>query len=1475
MERVKPGLLMARPGGEADPARCDNPPVLPASFHPLVRDWFGSQFAAPTPVQERGWEAIAAGRHALLSAPTGSGKTLAAFLACLDRLVRAGLDGTLEEAPRVVYVSPLKALSNDIHKNLQEPLAGIAALARERGLALPEIRIAVRTGDTPAKDRQKQARRPPHLWITTPESLYILLTSESGRRGLAATGTVIVDEIHAVADDKRGAHLALSLERLAALAGRPLQRVGLSATVRPIEEVARFLVGAGEAGEVGDAGGPGRARRPGHAGQAGGCIIVDEGHRRRLDLGLEVPRDELGPIATLAIWDATLDRIAALAEEHRTTLVFVNTRRLVERVSHQLAMRLGDASVVAHHGSLAKATRLRAEERLKAGDTRVCVATASLELGIDIGSVDLVCQVGSPRSVSVALQRIGRSGHALGRVPKGRLFPLTRDELVECAALLRLAAKGELDQLWMPAWPLDVLAQQIAAACACEPWEEEALYALARRAWTYRDLPRARFDAVVAMLSDGFATARGRRAALLHRDGVNHILRARRGTRLTALTCGGAIPDNADYDVVQDPAGTFVGRVNEDFAIESMAGDVFLLGNTAWRIRRIERGRLRVEAAPGATPTVPFWLGEAPSRTAELSAAVGDLRAEVEAGLAEPEATRRALVDAGLPEAAAAAIVAYIEEGRRVLGTVPTARRIVAERFFDESGGQQVVIHAPLGGRINRAWGLALRKRFCRSFDFELQAAATDDGINLSIGPQHSFPLGDIFRLVRAREVGEVVTQAVLPSPIFTARWRWSATRALAVPRFEGGRKVPPPLLRMRCDDLLAAVFPAQVACQDNAPGGDIPIPDHPLVFETLRDALEDAMDVPGLAALLRQVESGGIEIAARDTPQPSVFAHAILNAMPYAFLDDAPLEERRARAVALRRALPEDARELGRLDPLAIAAVSDDAWPRPRDVEEMHEALLGLVLLPEAALRARFPAEAGEWIATLAADGRVARLAGAPATTAVAATERRDAAAAALAGSDTAVLAVVRGWAEVSGPFTAAALAAATGLAPGAVDIAVAALEGEGLLLRGAFLPGGPAAAMGAGATAGGAAAQGAAPTPDTLEWCDRRILARIHRATVAALRREIEPVPPLVFLRFLAAWQHAAPGTRVRGADGLLQVIEILQGFEAPVEAWEGSILPARVERYDPDDLERLCLGGQVAWARAARRGAEAGAPGGDVRGGDGRGAAVRRPARARTAGAFHRGSLITLALRDDLAWLLPRAARPALSSRAAAVAEHLDARGASFPTEIGAALRLLPAELDAAIGELVATGVATLDGVAALRRIAGIVRRRSGRVATRGGGPTRFVRHRGTARLGGEGRVTLLDRAHAEPEDAPEQRAGQLLRRWGVLFRDLLEREPAAPAWRDLLPALRRAEARGEVRGGRFVDGFTGEQFALAEAVDALRAERRAEPRTESHEIAPSDPLNLAGILTPGPRVPSAGRARVLFAGSAPERAAAPQP
>ena len=688
-------------------------------LHPLVRDWFLSRFEAPTEAQTQGWPAIAQGRHTLIAAPTGSGKTLAAFLMCIDGLVRRALMGDLPATTQVVYVSPLKALSNDIRKNLEAPLSEIQALALERGLILPEIRASVRTGDTPAYERQKMAKQPPHILITTPESLYILLTSESGRRGLKGVRTLILDEIHAVADDKRGSHLALSVERLCALTDAPITRVGLSATQRPIEEMARFLVG--NAHIDGD-GTP-------------NCLVVDTGHARTIDLAIRLPKRELGPIASHEQWGETLDDVADLVQAHETTLMFVNTRRLVERLSHQLSERLGESAVVAHHGSLSRSTRLAAEDKLKRGEVKVCVATASLELGIDIGDVDLVCQIGSPRSIGLLLQRIGRSGHSLGGVPKGRLFPLTRDELVECTALLRAVRRGELDTLRVPPWPLDVMAQQMVAACAVEEWSEDELFDLCRRAYPYRDLSRDKFDQITQVLSEGFASRRGRGGAYLHRDGVHGRLNGRRGARIAAMTGGGAIPDNADYDVIVDPEEVFVGTVNEDFAIESVAGDVFLLGNNPWKIRRVESGRVRVEDAHGLPPNIPFWLGEAPGRTRELSQEVTDLREAVSQRLERPlTAERWVMEETGVEQEAAGQLVAYLAEGARVLGMVPTGRRVVAERFFDDSGGMQLVIHAPFGSRVNRAWGMALRKRICRTFDFELQAAATDDGLNFSLG---------------------------------------------------------------------------------------------------------------------------------------------------------------------------------------------------------------------------------------------------------------------------------------------------------------------------------------------------------------------------------------------------------------------------------------------------------------------------------------------------------------------------------------------------------------------------------------------------------------------------------------------------------------------------------------------------------------------------------------------------------------------
>ena len=1434
-------------------------------FHPIIQRWFAGRFDGPTEAQALGWPAIAQGRHTLIAAPTGSGKTLAAFLNSLDSLVRQGLEGELPNATQVVYVSPLKALSNDVHRNLEEPLAEITAMAQELGTPLPEIRAAVRTGDTPARERLAHAKNPPHVLITTPESLFILLTSERGRRGLKSVHTLILDELHAVVGNKRGSHLSLSVERLCHLASGPITRIGLSATQRPIEEVARFLVGSesqpfndGSTAAYDERSGEGsewleNQQSPGPRKWVQGCTLVDTGHRRAMDLAIELPEgQELGPIATHELWAQALDQIADQVRSHKTTLVFVNTRRLVERIAHQLSERLGEEQVVAHHGSLSRTTRLDAERRLKQGQVQVCVATASLELGIDIGDVDLVCQIGSPRAIGVAIQRIGRSGHSLRGTPKGRLYPLTRDELVEVLALLRAVHRGELDTLTIPPWPLDILAQQIVAACACEEWEEEALYDLVRQAYPYRELPREKFDQVVGTLSEGVAGRWGRGTAYLHRDGVHHRLKGRRGARIAAMTSGGAIPDNADYTVIAEPEGTLVGTVNEDFAIESMAGDIFLLGNTPWRIRRVEAGSIRVEAAQGQSPTIPFWLGEAPGRTRELSEAVSSLRQGIDERLEDPRAAAEwAAGESGASREAAEQAVEYLAEGKRVLGMVPTSRRLVAERFFDEAGGMQLIIHSPVGSRINRAWGLALRKRLCRTFDFELQASVTDDGINISLGPQHSFPLEEVFRYLKSFTTESVLLQAVLGAPVFTTRWRWNATRSLALLRQTGGKRVPTAIQRMRADDLLAAVFPAQSACQDNRIGGaDVEPPDHPLVFETVRDCLSEALDLEGLTALLRAIELGEVQVHARETVQPSAFSHQLLNAMPYAFLDDAPLEERRARAVALRRALPEDAQDLGALDPEAIETEAANAWPPVRDAEELHDALLTLGLLTEADLTAHAeePAAWRDWFDALVADGRALRLypEGADGQAALwAAMERAPMATAAYPGSrleptpeldavpehEEAVVDLLRGRVECSGPFTLQELAGSMRLPLPAVAQAVARLETEGLLLRGRFRPGALSAAP----------PNGNAPS-DAEEFCDRRILARIHRSTIGRLRQEVEPVPAATFIRFLLRWQHATPDTRLDGEAGLAEVIEQLQGYEAAAGAWESSILPARVSGYASTMLDNLCFSGEVVWGRFALRAPASGAPAGTV--------------------ALSRHGPVSLGLREELPWLLDQP--PALPSHeqasngaqsppqadqqhplvgaAAEVLDYLIAHGASFLPEIVSGIRRLPSQVEEALWQLVAAGRVTADGFNALR---GLISGAARLAARR----SRFQRR---PRLRVHSSRWALLHTEVYEEDPVEARATQLLRRYGVVVPELLAREPMAPPWRVLLRAYRRAEARGEVRGGRFLAGFVGEQFALPEAVEALRALRKQEPNGEVVRLSACDPLNVAGILTPGPRV-----------------------
>ncbi|MGJ7489600.1 DEAD/DEAH box helicase [Variovorax sp. ZT4R33] len=1414
--------------------------MLPDSFHPAVTAWFSRAFPAPTPAQSAAWPTIRARRDTLVAAPTGSGKTLTAFLAALDDLVVRGLaPGGLPDETAVVYVSPLKALSNDIRLNLDAPLAGIRAELAALGLPDVDIRTAVRTGDTPQRERQQSLRRPPHILVTTPESLYVLLGSASGRKMLATVRSVIVDEIHAIAASKRGSHLALSLERLQALCmeeggARPV-RIGLSATQKPIDEVARFLVGAGAVKDDGTA----------------DCAIVDIGYAKQRDLALELPPTPLAAVMSNEQWTQVYARVAELVWLHKTTLVFVNTRRMAERAARHLGDILGKDAVAAHHGSLSKETRLDAEQRLKRGELKVLVATASLELGLDIGDVDLVCQLGSPRSIATFLQRAGRSGHAVGGVPKARLFPQSRDELVECAALLDCIRRGELDALRVLPAPLDVLAQQIVAETACREWHEDDLFALVRRAWPYAQLTHARFMEVVRMVSEGFTTRQGQRAGYVHRDAVNHLLRERKGARLTALTSGGTIPETGDYTVMLEPQADKIGTVNEDFAVESLAGDVFQLGNTSYRILKIESGRVRVEDAQGAAPNIPFWLGEAPGRTDELSFGVSRLREEVGLVLAlsgRDGAMALLTKTMGLTDEAARQIVEHLAHAASVLGTLPTQHTLVLERFFDASGGMQLVIHSPYGSRLNRAWGLALRKRFCRTFNFELQAAATEDAIVLSLSTSHSFPLDEVARYLHSNSALDVLVQALLDAPLFGVRWRWNATTALALPRFTGGRKVAPQLQRMRAEDLLAAVFPDQVACLENIVG-EREVPEHPLVAQTMDDCLHDAMDADGWLALLRRMESGEVRVLARDLPGPSPLAMEALNARPYAFLDDAPLEERRTLAVQNRRYTePESADDVGQLDADAIASVRDEAWPQPRSADEMHEALgmLGAVSDDEVAAQADWK----KWLTALAKAGRATRLLidgkgrtarglwvsaerlpllqaiapdapMQPAITAPDDAERPD-------DRDAALRELLRSRLGGLGPVTVAQLASPLFLPVADVDAALLALQAEGSVLQGRFTPG-----------------------TEHVEWCERHLLARIHRYTLKRLRREIEPVEPRDFARFLFEWQHVGAASRVSGPEALSGVLSQLEGYEAPAPMWEAEVLPARVTDYAGAWLDDLCTAGRVLWTRLRPNAAS-------VEGRKGAG-----------SGSLHATPVVLLPRRSAALWtaLAPAPSSESgsddnLGSRASRVAEHLKQHGACFFDEIAGGTRLLPVEIEEALTELVAKGRVRCDSYAGLRALLVPASKRAS-------ADTRRRRRVPLFGIEDAGRWTLVrppsasESANPGSAEAIEQVVHVLLRRYGVICWRLLERESAwLPPWRDLVRVCRKLEARGEIRGGRFIAGVSGEQFALPEAVASMRRVRR-----EAHDgafiaLAASDPANLLGTIVTGPKVPRVAGSRVLW-------------
>lgn len=1395
-------------------------------FHPAVSAWFSNTFATATAAQARAWPLIRQRRSTLIAAPTGSGKTLTAFLAVLDDLVHRGLENPdgLPDETLVVYVSPLKALSNDIRINLQNPLAGITEQLRLMGLPDVPISTAVRTGDTPQKDRSAMRKTAPHILVTTPESLYVLLGSDSGRKMLGTTQTVIVDEIHAIAASKRGSHLALSLERLQALCPQPLVRIGLSATQKPIEAVSRFLVGGDR-----------------------DCEIIDIGHARPRDLDIEVPPVPLSAVMANDVWELVYDRLAALAREHRTTLIFVNTRRLAERLSRHLSERLGKDAVAAHHGSLAKEFRLDAEQRLKRGELQVLIATASLELGIDIGDVDLVCQIASPRSIAGFLQRVGRSGHQVGGTPKGRLFATTRDDLIECAALLDCVRRGELDTLLIPEAPLDVLAQQIIAEVSCQEWHEQALLEMLRKASPYAKLDEKHYQALLHMLAEGYNGRQGIRSAYLHRDAVSRTLRGRRGAKLTAVTSGGTIPDNADYSVLLEPQGLNIGSVNEDFAVESIAGDIFQLGNTSYRILRVETGKVRVEDAQGQPPTIPFWLGEAPGRSNELSFAVARLQAQLDELLATTPGDLQPALDwltdtLGLNLASAEQLVDYLARARLTLGALPSQDTLVMERFFDESGGTQLIIHSPFGSRINRAWGLALRKRFCRTFNFELQAAASEDAIVLSLSTSHSFELEDVWRYLHSNSAEHTLIQAVLEAPLFGVRWRWNAGVALALPRYSGGRKVPPQIQRMKSEDLIASVFPDQIACVENL-AGEREIPDHPLVEQTLDDCLHEAMDSEGWLALLRRMEQGDIRVISRDLPAPSPLAAEILSARPYTFLDDAPLEERRTQAVLNRRwSDPQSTDDLGALDADAIAAVRDEAWPTPTGLDEMHEALMSLACITDAEARAN--PNWLEWLNTLANSGRASRLqinakqslwlplerltclrAIYPQATLFPSLE-------ALPGfneiwePDEAVLEVVRARLSAFGPLPLKAIAEPLGLPALQVTQALAQLEREGYVLRGQFSPG-----------------------AREEEWCERHLLARIHRYTVKRLRREIEPVALQDFMRFLFDWQHLSTLSRGQGSAVLPAIISQFEGYPAAASAWDSDILPARLKDYSASWLDELCRSGKLVWTRLT--------------------------ARNKSAGTALRSTPILLLPRSQVGlWSSLTEQTPVneLSPKTQKVHAALSQHGALFFDELIHEAHLLRSELEIALQELVGAGLVNADSFAGLRALITPASKRQNRSSRRGRGA--FVGgmedagrwallRRGAAAPAVDKPVVDKQRPTSTPTETLEHIAMTLLRRYGVVFWRLLEREADwLPSWRELLRTFHRLEARGEIRGGRFVSGLAGEQFALPEAIPLLREVRRRPHDGSLIAVCGVDPLNLAGTLLPGAKVPALASNRLVY-------------
>ncbi len=1388
------------------------------SFHDVVREWFTENFSSPSEIQLLAWPEIVRKKNVLMSAPTGSGKTLAAFLSVMNNLFERSLDGSLADKTQVIYVSPLKALSNDIHRNLQVPLEGIKSILAETGRPHADVRAMVRTGDTPNQERIKMTKKPPHILVTTPESLYLLLTNKRGREMLSDVNTLIVDEIHAIAGNKRGAHLSLSVERLARLSRKSLHRIGISATQKPIERMADFLTGGVKT-----------------------CEILNVGHRRELDLDIELPGSPLSAVMANEVWEEIHEKLENTIFDHRTTLIFVPTRAMAERLSHHLTTRLGPEIVTAHHGSMSKDKRLDAETKLKRGELRALVATGSLELGIDVGSIDLVIQIGSPKSIAALLQRVGRSGHTLAATPKGKLYPLTKDELIEAVALLDCVRRGDLDTLLVPEKPLDVLAQQIVAEVACEDYTADVLFEIIRRSYLYRNLSKEEYYDVIRMLVDGFTFRRGTRRSYLTYNPVTHLLKAKKGARLIATLSGGTIPDQFDYDVRLEPSGVQIGSVHEDFAIESIPGDIFQLGNTSWRILKVETGKVRVEDAEGQPPTMPFWLGEAPGRSAELSVAVSRIREgvseriklenldddssdewkrEAVAWLSEIVGTHKACVDQ---------IVTYLAATKACLGQIPSQNHIVMERFFDEVGDMHLVIHSVFGSRLNRAWGLALRKRFCRKFNFELQAAANEESVVLSLGATHSFPLDGVIDYLNVRTIREVLVQALLDAPMFQVRWRWNASTALAVLRRRGGERLPPQIQRSDAEDLLAQIFPDQLACLENMPG-DRQVPNHPLVNQTIYDCLHQAMDIDELESLFTKIQKGEVEVSVRDLQEPSPLSESILNARPYAFLDGAPLEERRVQAVRTRRWLePQDARNIGKLEKGAIEAVKQEAWPIVNDADELYDVLVmhGFLTNEEC-----LQSEDKAWHAfliSLETLGQVVSHESKDGLTHWVAIERipqfevlydKSITPESMKVPDTirefpsknaeeALIDLIRGRISLLGPTTASQIARDMNLPEKRIDLALHSLESEGVVIKGHFSPKGP--------------------DSHEMEWCERRLLARIHKYTLEKLRREIKPVSSAEFMRFLFNWHNLTESTRKEGPEALNEVLDKLDGYSCPAVSWESDIFPSRVKDYDTIWLDTYCLSGKTIWGRYLRTQSTK---------------AANTPIRTTPITLTNRNTIRSWPLRTS------ESITPVLSQTARKVLEYLKVDGALFYQDILSRSKMLKTEVEGAIAELVAAGILTCDSFAGLRAL---LIPESHKVRTRRSRKPVF-------RMELSGRWSIIESRSEEKVDI-EQCVMILLKRYGIVFKRVLMRENGLPPWRDLVRVMRRMEDRGEIRGGRFVDGW-GEQYALPEAVAVIRSLKRKQPRDELVSISACDPLNLVGIITPGKRIPAVPGNRILF-------------